>query len=70
MTRSSAICYAYGLEIFGWNKSTDNPLNKHSKQKHDCIYVVMKKSYKHELTAEECLEIEKYKYNDMLFETR
>ena len=55
-------CYACGAELYGWNKSNDDPWTQHQKKNPDCFYLKIKKNYSNELTVSEFLEIEKYRY--------
>lgn len=66
-------CYACGVEIQNWSKSTDDPWTVHSKQSEDCLYLKLKKSYSQDLTVKEFLEVEKYRYlriNQLMYEQK
>lgn len=54
-------CFACGIEIQNWSKSSDDPWSIHEKQNPDCLYLKIKGSYSNELTVKEFLEIEKYR---------
>lgn len=55
-------CFACGIEIQNWSKSSDDPWSIHQNQSEDCLYLKLKKSYNQELTVKEFLEIEKYRF--------
>lgn len=55
-------CFACGIEIQNWSKSSDDPWSVHQKQNEDCLYLKLKKSYNQELTVKEFLEVEKYRF--------
>lgn len=55
-------CYACGIEIQNWSKSSDDPWSVHENQSDCCLYLQLKKSYSQELTVKEFLEVEKYRF--------
>ncbi|CAF1048948.1 unnamed protein product [Brachionus calyciflorus] len=66
-------CFACGVEIQNWSKSSDDPWLQHEKQSPECLYLKVKKSYSNELTVKEFIEIEKFRclqMNDRYFQQK